>query len=229
MLISIEGLPKAGKSFFSHTFPNPLHIDFAYILMDFRNITTTDNETGDAEVAVSRFYSEPSEMHRHYVLVHSFGQLRDIILSGGTKSYSTIIIDDTYKMRAWKVMELIASKNIDWPGEGHWGQITQDIVRTIGQCRKSCPFVVVVHQMKKEKTEDGKSVYVPNYIPKNVLHIADIALRVEAFRGKRVVRVVENRFLDKAGADWVTEVSNPDFVTVMAELQVPEKLWIEHI
>lgn len=218
MLISVEGLPKVGKTHFAEEFPEPgkvLHLDFAKTSMGFRQIKKMEG-TGDAWFTVNKLKSGD----QGYAYITEWSQVYEAI-GNNEKNYKTVVIDDSFNARGLAALEKLNSINSDWLAREHWGHVTVMLKNFLEDCSTLFPYVLIVHQVHR----DSEGKHYTRYYPSDVLYSCDVALAIEVDSNSvRKARIIENRFQDKT--QMVREVENPDYWSLMAELGVPEEFWV---
>ena len=226
LLVSISGLPKTGKTTLAHSFPKPLHLDFARVSMSFRKLQVHKEEYGEGYDPIWKLYNNDKEFNQHYKYVREWKDVYPILedFKG-----STLILDDSYRTRGLCAQNLMKEKKVDFPAQQHWGIITQELDGIITDTKAN---VVVVNQMFKriEKTGDSIIQYVePRYLPSDLPYMADISISLEIRKKdkktSRIAVVNNNRFLDPTGNEWVNEVEDPTYLKLLALLKVPKRYY----
>ena len=228
LLVSISGLPKTGKTTLAHSFPKPLHLDFARVSMSFRKLQVYKEEYGEGYDPIWKLYNNDKEFNEHYKYIREWKDVYPILedFEGGT-----IVLDDSYRTRGLCAQNLMVRKKIEFPAQQDWGIITQELDSIITDM-KTRANVVVINQMSKRTERTGDSIiqYVePRYLPSDLPYMADISLSLDIrHKSKKTVRIASvnnNRFLDPAGNEWVEEVEDPSYLKLLALLKVPKRYY----
>lgn len=217
MLISVEGLPKVGKTHFAEMFPEPdkvLHLDFAKTSLGFRQIKKVDQGTGDAWFTVNKLKSAD----QGYAYISEWSQVYEAV--NDNAHYKTVVIDDSFNARGLAALNKLGFIDSDWLGREHWGHVTVMLKNFLEDCCTLFPYVLIVHQVHQ-----GSEGYYTRYYPSDILYSCDIALAIEVSGDTRKARIIENRFQDKT--QMTREVENPDYWSLVAELGVPQEFWVE--
>lgn len=226
-MTEIYGEPNTGKTHLAHVgWPDPLHIDTAFVQMGFRSFDVESGSEGESYPVVAKLHDwDEDETDDHYWYVDSYSGVTNAI---ELTDRSTIVIDNSADLRALAARHWCEENGKEWPQREQWGEVNNLVDEAI-RAASDKAHVVVVSQMDDEYKNGEKTGNREWDGPKRVDYRADFRLKLELQDGDRIVNVVKNRHLDSAsddlGAKGTDLGSNTDLEELLMLSGIPEDRW----
>lgn len=221
-----------GKTHQTHAnWPEPLHIDTAATSMNFREFDIQQNEDRLGEswpvLWMNVYDGDKEQAKEHYRYVESHERLLSVVDKlSGDDPYRTVILDNTADLRVLAAKHYVEQQGKDWPQREEWGRVN-DMLDEVFQQVLQTHHLVMISQMTDEYQDGDKTGERVWDGPKRAPFKCDFRLKIEIDEeGTRDVKVIKNRFVDRASDDWVANLgSEADFETLMHVSGIPESEW----
>ncbi len=227
-LVEVFGEPGVGKTHQAHNnFPNAATIDTAGTQMGFREYEVKDSgEFGESYPIIKKINGwDKEETMKHYRYVSSFGEIYDA-LDELAEDHDTIVLDNASDFRVMTVKELCKRNNEEWLQQQEWAKVNDMVDEFVEVAIKSKRVnLVVISQMKDEYKKDVQTGRRIRDGPKRLPFKSDLRFKMTLEDGERSVKVLKNRFLDRASDEWIDELDELDFEIIMTLSNIPESEW----
>lgn len=223
-ITELYGEPGVGKTHAAHSgWPDPLHIDTAPTQMSFRSITVTDESgPGESWPVVCKCYDwDEARAQSRYAYAPSYD---DVVSAIADAECQTIVLDNSADLRVLAAIKWCEENNTDWPKKQEWGQVN-DMVDDVIQMAQANHHLVVVSQLSEEYIQGESTGEMTWDGPKRLPYKCDWRIQLVVEDGTRHSLLRKNRFLDRAGDEWVSDLGGSvDLAELYLVSQLPDSV-----
>lgn len=247
LMISLQGGTKQGKTFLAASFPNAFVLDFAPSHMKFgggkmdevalsrsvgegfRSLFKPMIENGET-VWVPKI--EGFDYRTQYYFVKNPTML-DVAIEKAKVFKSMLppdagkvwlVIDDTTRWRNMEVINWLNEKK-KWPIKEQFGQITQTMLAKLTSWQSEFN-ILLIHKM--DPAYDS-GIPTAKVYPGNADYASDCSIEISISEkdGKKhqVIKVISNGHWFECDPTYVTDLLDPDPMTLLSSLRIPKVLW----